>query len=270
MPDNTIFAQAAKAADVKGAAAVDAAAGATEAVDAAGANDAAEATDAAEAVDALDQGELAALATSRANVYRVLARCYAREIDEAFAHDVTRAFSLESEDEALARELSAMCGALDGADAAALEQLAVTFDRVFFGMGPLGAKHAFPYESVYTSARGLMMQDAYAEVVQELRANGFAKDEAFTEPEDHLAVELSFMAELATRSLDAIESGSDEDVVADITAQLEFLRAHLLSWTARFCADLEAACEGFYAHLARFTRRFLELDERILAELSAL
>ena len=31
-------------------------------------------------------------------------------------------------------------------------------------MGPRTAQKAFPYESVYTSEGGLMMQDAYAEV----------------------------------------------------------------------------------------------------------
>ena len=54
------------------------------------------------------------------------------------------------------------------------------FDRVFFGMGPRPAQKAFPYESVYTSEGGLMMQDAYSEVLRLYRAAGFAKAVSYT------------------------------------------------------------------------------------------
>lgn len=213
-------------------------------------------------------GELSALTASRANVYKLLSRCFEAEIDESFAFELAHTFAFECDDEKLTVELAAMRASVADADEAAIEQLAVAFNRVFFGMGPLNAKKAFPYESVYTSDRGIMMQDAYAKMVHALRENDLAKDASFTEPEDHLAVELAFMATLATRSLDAVAEGSDEDVVAELASQLKFLREHLLNWTDRFCVDLaNADANGFYCHLARFTHRFLELDEQLLAEL---
>ena len=125
---------------------------------------------------------LAALMESRANVYRLISRCFRSEVDEALARDIAERFSFESDDTALAEALAAIKRAAAAAtsDERALELLAVTFDRVFFGMGPLTARHAFPYESVYTSDRGIMMQEAYAAMTCTLREQALAKDASFT------------------------------------------------------------------------------------------
>ena len=141
------------------------------------------------------------------------------------------------------------------------------FDRAFFGMGPRTAQKAFPYESVYTSEGGLMMQDAYAEVLHVYRAAGFAKDPGFKEPEDHLAVELAFMALLCGRAVEALRAGDGDGAERHLSAQLSFAREHLLNWIDRFCADVRKAAEdGFYFDLATFTEAYLRADEAALAE----
>ena len=178
---------------------------------------------------------------NRSRVYALLSRCYETEIDAAFA-------------EALAGE-------------AALEQLAVVFDRAFFGMGPRTAQKAFPYESVYTSEGGLMMQDAYAEVLHVYRGAGFAKNPGFKEPEDHLAVELAFMALLCGRAVEALRAGDEAGAERQLRAQREFLSDHLLNWIDRFTSDVRKAAEdGFYFDLATFTEDFLTADAAELAE----
>lgn len=169
--------------------------------------------------------------------YTLLSRCYEKEIDAAFAADFAGHAALESDDAALADGFAALQACLADLDEAALEQLAVVFNRVFFGMGPRTAQKAFPYESVYTSPDGLMMQEAYAQVRTLYHAARFAKDPTFPEPEDHLAVELAF------------------------------LRDHLLRWIEPFAADACASAEtGFYAHLATFTETYLKADESALEE----
>ena len=95
---------------------------------------------------------------NRGRVYTLLSRCYEKEIDAAFAADFAGHAALESDDAALADGFAALQACLADLDEAALEQLAVVFNRVFFGMGPRTAQKAFPYESVYTSPDGLMMQ----------------------------------------------------------------------------------------------------------------
>ena len=212
--------------------------------------------------------ELAGLMESRANVYGLLSRCFEVEIDAGFAAELSGRFEFDSDDEALASELSGMCEALAGIDEDGLEQLAVVFDRAFYGMGPRTAQKAFPYESVYTSDRGIMMQDAYIEARRAYREHGLAKDESFTEPDDHIAVELAFMRELASRCKGALEQGDDEAAAGLVGEQRAFLADHLLNWAGRFAVDLEKSAEGgFYVHLARFTARFLRLDAGMLADM---
>ncbi|MEC4185166.1 molecular chaperone TorD family protein [Adlercreutzia sp. R21] len=220
---------------------------------------------------------LAALMESRANVYRLLSRCFRSEVDEALARDIAEAFTFESDDATLTEALAAMERAAAAAvgDEQALELLAVTFDRVFFGMGPLTARHAFPYESVYTSDRGIMMQEAYAAMTRTLREQALVKDASFTEPEDHLAVELAFMATLADRTvafLAARDEAGDAAATETVRQSLAFAQSHLLNWIGRFCAELVLAAtpdgeESFYVALARFTARFVEGDAELLEEM---
>lgn len=220
-----------------------------------------------EMMDAALAVELAGLMRNRSNVYSLLSRAFEVEADAAFVRELVQDFAFESDSPKLVSEMDAMRSCLKDIDEGGLEQLAVVFDRVFFGMGPLTAKKAFPYESVYTSQKGLLMQDAYSEVVKIYRGMRLRKDERFTEPEDHIAVELAFMKELSDRACDALER-RDEDAAADvIAAQEDFLQDHLLNWVDRFAADCrEAAGEGFYAHLASFTAAFLAEDAGVLSE----
>ena len=226
-------------------------------------------------MDSETRAALMGLMESRAHVYQVLSRSYRTEVDAAFARELANEFSFESDDEALNEALAAMRAALDGADEEALELLAVTFDRVFFGMGPLTARHAFPYESVYTSDRGIMMQEAYTSVARAYREQALAKDPAFTEPEDHLAVELAFMATLADRActfLSAGDEAGDEAAAETVRQSLAFAQTHLLNWIDRFCGELTLAAapdgeDGFYVALAAFTTRFVEEDAALLEEM---
>ena len=134
-------------------------------------------------------------------------------------------------------------------------------------MGPRTAQKAFPYESVYTSEGGLMMQEAYAEVLHVYRNAGFAKNPGFKEPEDHLAVELAFMALLCGRAVEALRAGDEAGAERQLRAQREFLCDHLLNWIDRFTADVRKAAEdGFYFDLATFTEDFLTADAAELAE----
>lgn len=212
--------------------------------------------------------EIAHLMDSRANVYKVLSRSFREEMDAEFASEFAKRFVFESDDAQLAQKADAMKVSLQGIDDDAIEMLAVDFDRVFFGMGPITARHAFPYESVYTSEKGIMMQEAYSQVVHAYREQKLAKDEAFTEPEDHIAVELAFMATLAERSAAFLREGHEEAAEQTVAQQLAFAKAHLLNWVDIFCADLASATEdGFYSALAAFTDAFIREDAAVLEDI---
>ena len=211
---------------------------------------------------------IAHLMDRRANVYKVLSRSFREEMDAEFASEFAKRFVFESDDAQLAQKADAMKASLQGIDDDAIEMLAVDFDRVFFGMGPITARHAFPYESVYTSEKGIMMQEAYSQVVRAYREQKLAKDEAFTEPEDHIAVELAFMATLAERSAAFLREGHEEAAEQTVMQQLSFAKEHLLNWVDIFCVDLAAAADGsFYEHLATFTAAFVKEDAAVLEDI---
>lgn len=210
---------------------------------------------------------LIAFAENRGNVYGFLSRCYEVEIDAAFAEQVAERFSFSSDDPVLTESLDAMKRDLADQSPEHLEQLAVVFNRVFFGMGPRTAQKAFPYESVYTSSEGLMMQEAYSKAVSAYREERLAKNPAFPEPEDHLAVECAFMQNLCERAVAALERGDEQEAERLFAEQRAFLGNHLLTWIDRFAADArESAESGFYKELATFTEAFLKADEAALGE----
>ena len=81
----------------------------------------------------------------------------------------------------------------------ARQDLAVDYARVFLAAGVYEGETAVPYESVYTSPEGILMQDSRDEVVRAYRRWGLAIPRDLNVPEDHLAFELEFMGRLSER-----------------------------------------------------------------------
>lgn len=205
--------------------------------------------------------ELGKLNENRAHVYAFLSRCYEREVDASFAHYISDRFQMESSREDISSAIGHMIDELADCDERKIEALAVVFNRAFFGMGPKTSQKAFPYESVYTSQEGILMQAAYSKTIEFYRNTNLCKNPDFTEPEDHLAVQLSYMDYLCTRCAALLLGGDMIAAERLIERQQIFLEKHLLNWIRPFTEDLrQAAEEGFYFHLANATQVFLEED----------
>lgn len=219
-----------------------------------------------DAISASERQELIALCEGRGSVYRLLSRLFEREIDEAFSRHLASCDAFVSQDAHLMELYAAMIAHLGDAGEEAIENLAVDFDRIFFGMGPLASKKAFPYESVYTSDGGLMMQDAYAEVKHEYRRSGWEKNPAFPEPEDHVAVELLFMARCCDAAAEALRDDDVPAAEASLVLQKSFVDRHLLNWIDRFVGDVNRATDGLYAKAADWLLAFVRADRALLEE----
>ena len=213
--------------------------------------------------------EFSQLMESRAHIYQTLSRCFETEITSEFAQELQTSFSFSSDNEDLNEVFAQIVAFASDLSDDDLEELAVIYDRVFYGMGPRNCDKAYPYESVYTSKSGYMMQEAYEQVKREYLRAGFEKNPDFTEPEDHMAVELAFMAMLCEKTREELAKGNEEAAEALIGKQKKFIAEHLMSWLDRFTAALKkAADEGFYAWLALGTRLFVHYDQEILNELT--
>ena len=92
-----------------------------------------------------------------------------------------------------------------------LTDLAVEFSSLFITPGKqVGRERVMPWESGYFSDPPRMYGPPYHEVIEAFRLTGFEKPKEYHEPEDHIALELEFMAHLCRLTTASLDSGKPE------------------------------------------------------------
>ena len=197
------------------------------------------------------------MTTARANFYRFLSRLYLLEVDEALWNAMQNmTFPVDAAEGDMKAGFELMRGYLDanadGDLVAVLDDLAVDYARIFLSAGVAQGRAAFPYESVYTSRKHLVMQDSRMDVVALYAKRGVAPSkDNYHVPEDHLGYLCEYMAIL-------IDEGAADE-------QKAFLKNHLLNWVSAFTVDMgKYAATDFYGGLAKLTRGFLLLEQEIM------
>ena len=136
-----------------------------------------------------------------------------------------------------------------------LDDLAADYAKAFLAAGDATGKAAFPYEAIYTgsdSAFGGSLQENLAAIYA---AKGLSmSEEMFKVTEDHIGLELEFMAML-------INEGAPQE------EQKAFFQEHLINWALLFTADVYKYAErDFYKGIARITTGFLEAEQEYFKE----
>ena len=204
---------------------------------------------------------LAELSSSRAAAYGLLARLCRSEVDADLLMELKAArFPVPSGSELMDKGYrlidSYVSAVEDDTEDCRLTELAVDFSRVFIGLGTDGHSAAYPFESVYTSEKRLIMQKARTEVAAAYRSAHVAALPTWKEGEDHIAAELEFMQILCMR---------DDELAESLATQRSFLQAHLLVWAPLMAADMRRfAKTDFYRGLACLLEGFLILDGELL------
>jgi TorA maturation chaperone TorD len=213
--------------------------------------------------------DLLELIRGRASVYELLSRIFLVEVDPPFLDYLRQAdFSIHVDNADLTEGYALLRTFQRNIDERTLLDLAVDYVRAFIGSGQSGDSAAYPYESVYTSPDHLIMQDARDEVLDHYRQEGMGKPDSFPDPEDHVALELSFMAHLNRRALELFESGQDREAIAYLEKQRHFLEEHLLTWVPKFCDDVPRFAQGdLYLGVAKVTRGFLAVEKELISDL---
>ena len=216
-------------------------------------------------IDAEDGAALSAVARQRSQTYWWLSELFLAAQDEAgVARLRQRAAeaSNSTDDFALKDRLSEMATALANASP---EALAVEHARLFAGLGESYGP-APPFESMHA---GIPAQgDSIPNMVDAYRAAGFDRIDVPAVPQDHLAVELRFMALLAAQESAAHDIHDVERVRAVLTHQQRFLDDHLLSWVPAYCERIAAeARDPFFTAVAHLTAETLALDRDNLDDL---
>ncbi len=213
--------------------------------------------------------ELAQLCEARATTYGLLARLYRSEVTENMLEELTSMhYPVKSGNELMDTGYYEIAKYLSNAWIDPLLELSVDYSKTFLGSGIDSYSAAYPYESVYTSEKRLLMQDARDEVLAIYRANGLDKSESWTVGEDHIAVELEFMRILNRRAAQALEKGEMERAFSCINIQHNFMDDHISTWVPVFANDMRTfASTMFYRGIADLTEGFLAEDALLLAGL---
>ena len=198
------------------------------------------------------------LMQGRADTYRLLARLYRHELSEEdldILHDMM--FPADSANADIDTGYRLIATYLSNLWCESAEELQIDYARCFVGHGEDTYGAAFPFESVYTSPKRLLMQDARDKVL----ACGLDKSDDWREGEDHIALELEFMAFMAQRCSEALAEGRDDKAGELLETQLKFLEGHLLVWTPMLTADMRKFAKSeLYLGLSYLTDGFLADD----------
>ena len=115
---------------------------------------------------------------------------------------------------------------------AQLAELKQDYARLFVGPDRLLAP---PWESVYLSTDHLVFEQQTVAVRHFYGRFNLQAPNLNTEPDDHIGLELAFMAHLCTLCLFAIDENDEAKLNEILQAQRDFLSEHLLLWTPQFC-----------------------------------
>jgi len=138
------------------------------------------------------------------------------------------------------------------------EERRVEFARLF-----LGPQHpaAVPFASFYLSETKQLMTDITIQVRRYYLDAGMAVTGLHRVPDDHIALELEFMAYLADESAKSLEKG-DVGAASEGGARLEsFHREHLAKWVPFFAERMHESAESdFYRGVALALKGVASLD----------
>lgn len=176
-----------------------------------------------------------------ADLGKVIASAFAFEMKQAYMDVVMKDRDAWNFHELAAKGADMIADWLaDGAEEDKEETAAADFARAFLGAGVVNQVAAYPFESVYTSPTRLVMQDAYEAVRQLYHKYGFVKSEDCDLHEDHIALEIQFLAHLSGRAAKLFEEGKEAEACDVLRLQKTFIETHIENWISRFCDDVRA------------------------------
>lgn len=218
-----------------------------------------------------DRAALADVCERREEIYALLSRLYEVEVDETLYRELCGASfptgtGNADVDEGY-RRIALYC-ASHREDA--LLDLARDYARTFIGHGNNAYAAAYPFESVYTSEKRLLMQAARDEILRIYREGGLEVQPSWVDPEDHVALELAYMQIMARRAREALLARDDAQALRLLDDQRRFLLRHLVSWTPLLVKDMERLAQtDLYQGLALLTKGMLAEDRAFLSDVVA-
>lgn len=205
----------------------------------------------------------------RAGFYRMLAQLYFKELTaEQVKHLAGMDFSgMSGDDETIAEGYADIRRYLRHANGGTRQELACDYAHTFLAAGNYETFAATPYESVFTSEMGLLMQEARDEVYKTFCSQHIQPDESLHLPEDHISFEFEFVATMLDRINDAILDGAFGHACELAQVVSDFHRDHQLNWIDDLCDSVDDVAQTrFYKGVGKVTRGFVHADTEVVAD----
>ncbi len=142
----------------------------------------------------------------------------------------------------------------------ALEKAAVEYTELFIGTA---TPKAPLIESYYFSNKKAIFDQKTIEMRQLLNKHGLESTRKYRHPEDHLGLQLLFIAKLTSH----LHTLHPDKQTSGVKEQITFINDHLLSWIPGLCNDAkEHGTAGFYGGLIELIWGTLLWDIELLNE----
>ena len=174
---------------------------------------------------------------------------------------------MDGGDELIAQGYDDMRRYLRHVNSGTRQALACDYAHTFLAAGNYETFAATPFESVFTSQLGLMMQEARDDVYKMYCEQGIQPQADLHVPEDHVSFEFEFLATVIERTNAALLTGDFARAQALAETVSDFHRLHQLNWIDDLCdAVLDVAETRFYRGVAKVTRGFVHIETEVVAD----
>jgi len=214
----------------------------------------------------MQSDELSQIIRKRHIIYAFLKRVYEKELPKEVLAEMPEKMKPllaiaevfpNAETRKVVKELVQFTDTIPSQDLDGLQtRLAADYARLFLSINKVPPH---PSESIYRE--GAIMQHSRDEVLKTYWSFGVDKKKEFTEPEDHIAVELSFLMYLCEKAIEALKNGDAKEARRYIQGQKDFLERHVIKWVPKLVKDiLNTGQTPFYKAIAILTREYVEMD----------
>ena len=134
-------------------------------------------------------------------------------------------------------------------------------------VGPEDLK-APPWECVHLTNERVLFQEATLKVREAYRSENMLPSGYPHVSDDHIAIELDFIAKLSEKARQAFDVGDVEEYRRLLEAQRTFVNEHPAKWAKKYAEALEDAAFGsLYSCMGALCAAFLPLDVEVIGEL---
>jgi len=218
------------------------------------------------------------LLQNRVHLYQILHTVFSGEPNEELIHQLageatSMAFEiLSEEDDDMMAKMSGFVKKLEAklaevpaeGESTFMDAIKNEYTKLLVGPGKLVA---YPWESVYTGSEKLLFQESTLRVRQFYRKYGYLPQAYPHVADDHISLELHFMAKLSQRAQEAF---TQDDLAATrnlLEGQKIFMKYHLLNWIPQYAENMKMSkTSHMYPQFALATDAFIKVDNQFIEE----